>query len=178
MGKRYKLIILNLIIFVVILILFGFSRVNNNVLLIVNGEKIRKEEYDFLSSCPMQYIDSYEDEKYDLNTRKILLTRAEQILLKESGIIEDYSYDKFLEQLTKENEKRKEAIENNQAIYGPKQYDKKVYFDYYYSECRNYYVDTILSNSNNADQDSKKLDRMYEEILLSKVKAFQVIKNN
>lgn len=176
MEKRKKLIIFSVMFFAVLLTLYGFKQMNNNVVLIVNGEKINKEEYDFLSSCSIKYLNSYVDEKYDLDTRKVLLIRAEQILLKEKGVIEDYSYTKFMEQLKKENEKRKEAIENNQVIYGPKQYDKKVYFDYYYSECRTYYRNIVLSNSSEGDKNSEQLDKMYEEVLLNKVKELKVNK--
>jgi hypothetical protein len=150
--------------------------VNKDTILVINGEIVRKEEYDFLSSCSSKYLDSYSDDKYDLKTRKVLLIRAEQILLKESGIIKDYSYYSFIKQLEQENQKRKDLLDQNQILYGPKQYDKKVYFDYYYSECRAQYAKQIQVNADNSEKNYEELDRLYEELLFKKVKELKVKK--
>lgn len=176
MNKINKRIILSVLCIVVVVILFGFYRYNSDVILVVNGEKIENEEYEFLASCSMPYLDTYSNQTYDLQTNKVLLIRAEQILLKENGIIKTYEYAQFLEQQKDENEKRKKALESNQIIYGPKQYDKKVYFDYYYSECRNRFMNTIRMDTSKQNNNRDDLNKVYADLLQKKAKELSVVK--
>lgn len=60
--------------------------------------------------------------------------KAEQILFKVYGIEDDISYSDFLRDFKKENKRRKIAVERKIPIYGPIQYDEKVYYDYLQSE--------------------------------------------
>ena len=60
--------------------------------------------------------------------------KIEQILMKNNGITEDISYSGFLEYLNAENERRKMAIIKNIPIYGPVQYNEKIFYDYLHSE--------------------------------------------
>jgi len=56
--------------------------------------------------------------------------KVRQLLAKEQGVLQDVSYDGFLQKLQQENERRVQAINNNQVIYGPAQYDEDTYLEY------------------------------------------------
>lgn len=53
-----------------------------------------------------------------------------QILAYDEGLIEDISYSAFLESLRLENDRRRQYVEENKIIYGPKQYDERLYYLY------------------------------------------------
>lgn len=55
--------------------------------------------------------------------------KVQQSMAKEKGIVQDISYTSFLNELKAENARRREALENNRVIYGPRQYDETGYFD-------------------------------------------------
>ncbi|QGQ99405.1 hypothetical protein EHS13_33365 [Paenibacillus psychroresistens] len=60
--------------------------------------------------------------------------KVQQIQGKEKALVKDISYSQFLEELKKENARRKTAIENKKVIYGPQQYTEAVYFSILYSD--------------------------------------------
>ncbi|HEY0827608.1 MAG TPA: hypothetical protein VGE40_05905 [Bacilli bacterium] len=59
--------------------------------------------------------------------------KVQQMLAKEMGVLDDLSYEAFLEQLNKENKVRKERLARKEVIFGPQQYDEKTYFNYVFS---------------------------------------------
>jgi hypothetical protein len=56
--------------------------------------------------------------------------KVEQELGRDKGLVEDISYPAFLKQLEQENKRRKKAVENNEVIYGPIEFQKNVYYEY------------------------------------------------
>ncbi|MFV0342416.1 MAG: hypothetical protein ACK5JH_05915 [Anaerocolumna sp.] len=52
-----------------------------------------------------------------------------QMISKEKGLIDTISFKALLDELNKENESREEAIKNNEAVYGPQQYDEQTYYN-------------------------------------------------
>lgn len=60
---------------------------------------------------------------------KLKRIKAEQILLKKNGIAGDISYAGFLQAFKAENQRRKKALEKNEPVYGPEQYEETVYYD-------------------------------------------------
>ncbi|WP_152395022.1 peptidylprolyl isomerase [Paenibacillus guangzhouensis] len=56
--------------------------------------------------------------------------KVRQLLAKERGALQEVSYQGFLQQLQQENQRRAQAISNNQVVYGPAQYDEDSYFEY------------------------------------------------
>lgn len=60
--------------------------------------------------------------------------KIQQMLAREKGIVQDISYAGFLGSLEKENNRRKEALQNRQVIYGPAEYSKETYYDKLFSD--------------------------------------------
>ncbi len=63
--------------------------------------------------------------------------KVQQILAEKMGLIDDISYDKYLRDLKAENKRRKTAIKENQAIYGPEQYTESTYFSVLFTNMTN-----------------------------------------
>ncbi|MBW5445710.1 hypothetical protein GE107_06475 [Cohnella sp. CFH 77786] len=64
---------------------------------------------------------------------ELAAVKVQQLMAREYGVLEDIGYGAFLENLSRENERRKQAARNGQAIYGPLQYDESGYYRYVYS---------------------------------------------
>lgn len=56
--------------------------------------------------------------------------RVQQILAHQYRIDEAFTWQRFLSQLEKENQRRKEAVEQKAVIYGPVKYDEYIYYQY------------------------------------------------
>lgn len=87
--------------------------------------------------------------------------KIEQLYMKEEGILEDTSYGRFLEDLATENERRKKALENNQVIYGPKEFRENTYYDYLHSNRVIALKDKLGENGNAITDDE--LRKYYED---------------
>ena len=57
-----------------------------------------------------------------------------QIFARKKGVTAEITYKAFLQKHKAENNRRAEALANNQIIYGPQQYDAAVFFDLHISE--------------------------------------------
>ena len=60
--------------------------------------------------------------------------KSGQILMKSHGIADDISYSNFLQDLKNENERRKEAVSKKLPVYGPVEYEEKIYYEYLQTE--------------------------------------------
>lgn len=56
--------------------------------------------------------------------------KIEQILMKEEGIVDDISFTDFIKELKNENARRKKAIANKTSIYGPTEFNEKIYYEF------------------------------------------------
>lgn len=117
----------------------------------VNGDKIYEDEYSFLSHVFTGGIQAGEQEPED----RVTFAKVEQQMLKENAVIEDISYSAFCKTVEKENEVRKQAIVAGEKIYGPKEYDTRIYYDYIYSEAK---------------------ERMIKDVLMSRISEEEVIR--
>ncbi len=59
--------------------------------------------------------------------------KLQELLAKEKGIAQDISYESFIGELTRENQRRLDALAKHEVIYGPQQYDLSTYFNYRFS---------------------------------------------
>jgi len=59
--------------------------------------------------------------------------KLEQVLAREKGVIEDIGYAAFLENLERENDRRRRALAAGEPIYGPTEYGEDTYFSYLFS---------------------------------------------
>lgn len=120
---------------------------------LVNGDAVYEEEFRerlLMQQIPVQ---QYFKEKYQANMEEdfwhnsyggekplkkakemaleeYVRIKVEQQLARDKGIVEDISYSAFLKGLEQENKRRKKAVENNEVIYGPIEYQKNVYYEY------------------------------------------------
>jgi len=148
----------------------------DEVLFTVRGEPVTAAEYLHVMSGLKSEVYSYFSGKYGpsvnqafwsesfngevpslLLKAKTLSTlkkiKTEQYLFKQYGIADDISYPCFIRELDAENERRRITKANNQPVYGPLQFDEKVYYDYLNSErrhkLRNILADSELKVSDN-----------------------------
>lgn len=82
------------------------------------------------------------DGEIPLNTLKqkaldeSLRIKVQQIMAQEQGVLEHIDYSDFLRDLETENERRQQAINQNQVVYGPAQYNEDTYFEYVLSNAK------------------------------------------
>lgn len=151
MKKKY---IFGIIILVVILIAFSYKN-HGALILKMDDYTIYKDEADFLSRISLQYksmIDVWpeiqEMEGYTIDEcQNIILAKAEQIVLKNAGIVDDITYETFQKNLEEENAYRKNADAKGEIVYGPVEYAPEIYYDYIFSGYRSEYLENILGTS-------------------------------
>ncbi len=130
---------------------------DDDAVLTVSGEPVSKAEYLFIMSGLKSDVYSYfvnkygAEENHDFWTESfsgevpsaILRKKAfdtlkkiktEQSLMKKYEIADDISFRGFLKDLKAENERRKNAASLDQPIYGPLQFEERVYYEYLHSE--------------------------------------------
>jgi hypothetical protein len=180
---------------------------SSTILATVNGEPICAGEYNLVSPrFKAQVIQEYRS-KFNLNyddqfwnnttygispatalKKKVLAAlieiKLQQIQAKKLGIIEDISYSGFLKSLTRENESRKKAIQNQKVIFGPTQYTDQVYYDYLFS---NMVIKLKLALSKNGLQISdstlksiyeKQKDSLFKWNDFVRIRTFKVVPMN
>ncbi|HHW00551.1 MAG TPA: hypothetical protein GXX36_13460 [Clostridiaceae bacterium] len=135
------------------------NNTENKIVATVNGDPVYVEEFRerlLMQKVPVQqffrekygiqagdgFWESYFEGENPLKTAKEMALnecvqiKVEQQLGRDKGLVEDISYPAFLKQLEKENKRRKKAVENNEIIYGPVEYQKNVYYEYLYSNMK------------------------------------------
>ena len=65
---------------------------------------------------------------------KLKSIKIQQILMRQHGLVTDISYSGFLRSLEIENNRRRKASMDNVPVYGPIQFETRVYYDYLFSE--------------------------------------------
>lgn len=162
LKKRAQTILIILVstflLFAILLVILNLNKIeDNDTVLTINGESVSKAEYLFVMSGLRPNVFSYFSRKYGteesanfwtssfngevpaeiLRQKTIDLLRrikTEQILMKKHGITDDITFSGFLEDLKTENERRRLALAKNLPVYGPVQYEDKIYYDYLHSE--------------------------------------------
>ncbi len=62
--------------------------------------------------------------------RRAARYKAEQLMMQDAGIVSDISWAAFQKEFLAENERRLEAVQKGEVVYGPKQYTEYDYFNY------------------------------------------------
>lgn len=98
--------------------------------------------HEFQTKYEVEYDQEFWDKSFDGATpMEVLRERAlercisiklQQVAAVETGVIaeSDISYEGFLQLLKKENERRKQAVDHGEVIYGPQSYGEEEYFQY------------------------------------------------
>jgi hypothetical protein len=129
---------------------------NSPPIAVINGESVDVREFQLLASAKRANVFTYFKQKYGvvnnlefwqkevqgekpsdklkgLTLERLKAIKVQQTWAKQEGLSQDMSYSYFLEQLHTENTARKKAIQQNQVIYGPQQYDEAGYYEYLFS---------------------------------------------
>ncbi|NQX67145.1 peptidyl-prolyl cis-trans isomerase [Paenibacillus alba] len=153
-----KRIVLGFIIVVVLLCCTAFFFRNqvedDQTVATVNGEPIRASEFmlimnnNYVAKTYNYFSNKYGVKDYkdfwntvygnekpidyakSLALKEWIRIKSEQILMKQYGVVSDMTYASFLNELEKENNRRKTAVANNQVIYGPVEYSEYQYFSH------------------------------------------------
>ena len=73
------------------------------------------------------------DQLKEVTMQKLIGIKIEQQLARKNGLISEFNYTIFVEMWRRENKRRKKAVENNEAIYGPMQHHMDYYYNYLYT---------------------------------------------
>jgi hypothetical protein len=156
MVIKKKILLLSIATTLIILLLamiMEWSHDKNEALAYINGEEITGSEFLLIQNNGKSEVITYFRQKYKADIDKTFWNRnyngeipleilkqktmdkltklkMEQILAKDKGIIEDISYEAFLDALKNENNTRKKSIESGKVIYGNKQFGELEYYNY------------------------------------------------
>lgn len=157
----------------------------DNKIATVNGEAItEKELFLFIDqyrasfvqeACQktgLEYNDNFWEAEYNGTTMSMGLKnkalkhavkiKVQQIKMVDENIMESSSYQYFLDELTTENSRREQALNQGSVVYGIQQYTEKSYFDYLF-ENRLIRLKEIMGKNELAASDQI-LEQFYEEI--------------
>ncbi|TFH01831.1 MAG: hypothetical protein E4H13_03805, partial [Calditrichales bacterium] len=84
---------------------------------------------------------------------KLVENKIKQIIATEYGIIEDISYNRFVENLEQENQRRTNALKNKKIIYGPTVYSEPVFYHYQIANMENELKKLLSINNQSAIED-------------------------
>jgi len=107
--------------------------------------------------------------------------KVQQLAAKKYGIETDITYSGFLSSLEKENQRRLEAKQQNQVIYGPVQYSEDVYFSYRFSNMVNS-LKTVLdkkvfriTEGDLKESYENEKDNLYRSGYITKAKIYRIV---
>lgn len=135
--KKKSVIITLLLIFtsVALLMVFGFWRQTEGIVMKVNGEKIRSEEFQLYLdyySREIQEIGNGEENK-QVAKELIAEKKVEQQLAFEKGVSESFKFEDLKAQMKTTNENNKKKKDNGEPIYGILKYDLEQFYGYKYN---------------------------------------------
>lgn len=151
-----KKLLLPILVFMVILVpalTMAWNYDKNKALAYINCEEITASEFSLIQNNTKSEVITYFRQKYKAEIDKTFWDRSysgeipleilkqrtmdkltklkmEQVLAKDKGIIEDISYDAFLDAWNNENNTRKQSIESGKVIYGNKNFGELEYYNY------------------------------------------------
>lgn len=59
---------------------------------------------------------------------RLTVVKVQQQMMLEAGVLEDAGYEAFLEDWRRENQRRRQALERGEALYGPESYTEEQYY--------------------------------------------------
>ncbi len=159
-DQQYKIPAMPWIMLIVIFMVASCSNQNvtdvsfdQDIVVTVNGEPVSTQLFEQRLSLNRADVYSYFYKKYKISDpsgfwatqygkevpaevikKKVMddcvEIKIQQILARDNGIMPDITYKAFLEDLKRENLRRKEVLAKDGVIYGPEQYTEKTYFEY------------------------------------------------
>ncbi len=93
--------------------------------------------------------------------------KTEQLIMVDYGVTDDISYETYYNSFVTENKRRLKALENNEIIYGPKQYSLKNYFDYVHNNRLielKALINKEVTGEDITDYSAENLEKKYAEV--------------
>ena len=95
-----------------------------------------------------------------------------QIFARQKGVTTEITYKTFLQGYESENNRRTEALANNQVIYGPKKYEAAIFFDLHISNLSAETIKAIERESKYTD--GKTADNEYEKTIAEMIQKANI----
>ncbi len=157
----YVLLLLFLVLTVTFFLSKPKSKIlkNTDIVAVINGEQVEMGEFFIiLRQNKSDVFDSFKifidtvgsvsddafwnnqykgikplDQLKKVTMQKLTEIKIGQQLARKNGLLTEFNYTSFVELWRKENIRRKKAIKNNEAIYGPTQHLMDSYYNYVYT---------------------------------------------
>lgn len=98
---------------------------DSNTIAIVNGEPIVEAEYRLAQNLSALNKTAQHDQSLD----RIVQAKIIQLEAVKYGLLSSASYASFQSRFNKENERRAQALEHKEVVYGPRQYTEENYYN-------------------------------------------------
>lgn len=104
---------------------------------------------------------------FKLSLDEAVRIKTEQLIMVDYGVTDDISYETYYNSFIAENKRRLTAIENNEIIYGPKQYTLKTYFDYVHNNRLielKAFINKEVTGEDITDYSAENFEKKYAEV--------------
>jgi hypothetical protein len=172
-SKRNRLIAILTAIFAGSLLLIGATNVQapraEETLLTFNGQVVTAGEFNWHLQMNRALTADYFKQTYDADysekfwftdysgenpvqrwikesQTQLLTKRMELQLALEAGVLSDISFEGFLKGMERENQRRSQAAENKEVVYGPLHLEAQAYYSYYMSNLEDATIEAMRSN--------------------------------
>ncbi|OMC80616.1 hypothetical protein BK125_02070 [Paenibacillus odorifer] len=172
-SKRNQLIVILTALLAGSLLLIGAKKLQapqaEEMLLTFNGQEATAAEFNWHLQMNRALIVDYFKQTYNadyskdfwsayysgenpmqkwINTAQtqLLTKRMELQLAQEAGVVTDISFEGFLKEMERENNRRSQAAANKEVVYGPLHLEAQAYFSYYMSNLEEATIEAMRSN--------------------------------
>lgn len=172
-SKRNQLIVILTALLAGSLLLIGAKKLQapqaEEMLLTYNGQEATAAEFNWHLQMNRALIVDYFKQTYNadysidfwsayysgenpmqkwINTAQtqLLTKRMELQLAQEAGVVTDISFEGFLKEMERENNRRSQAAANKEVVYGPLHLEAQAYFNYYMSNLEDATIEAMRSN--------------------------------
>lgn len=204
MGKitTYKKTFLAVVMFTLLLVIIIIYRHMNSIdsdaiVIKVDNEHITLEEFNYYLSHDIGYIKGYFYNKYNaeatkgfwekeynnenpksmlinMTLEKLIKRKTIQGLFKEKELIKDISYKGYINYLKKFNKDREKAIEDNEPIYGPIQYEQRQFFEKLHEDLLEELKLKLFEEKPLSDEDIKKVYEKTKATIYVKEREYKI----
>lgn len=161
-NRKYVVFVMLLLILVCISFAAYKYLTKESPVLVVNGEQVWQEEYEF-------YLEHYAREMNDRDKEQFIAEKKiEQQLAVEKGTAESFEFEKLKQRMEEKNQENKEKREKGEPVYGLLTYDFPQFYDYEYNNAVLRLKEKLYQNELKATDEE--IEKFYEE---NKMQLFQ-----
>lgn len=158
MKRKHIKIVCVLCVLISIILGIGIYANREKPLLVVNGEEIWQEEYDFYLK---HYKKELEAKNMEQKNEFILYRKIEQQLAVEKAGVDSFQFEALKERMQEKNAENKEKKKNGEPVYGLLTYDLERYYQYEYNNAVLKLKEALYEGELQADLEEKR--KYYEE---------------